>query len=376
MLFDKKIYYFFLVGLGILFNMFMSWENVNFLTPDSKIYIAIAERLPNVTNSMAPFLYPLLLKLINYGTADFVLAAKILNIFLLLFSLVFTKVSNFFWKEIWVVLSFASSQFIFGFAWSENLIIPLLIMVAFCNSKFLDEKMSNSAFVLNSVILLLLMVFVRYSSLFIVISYFLYSIILHYKREKIKAFLYLKTAITVSVVSLIYLLGNKYFTGFMTGNRSTLINEMSSDKYFVQSLFNIPITLTPIDFSLAKIFYNKYFMLNFPILWKIPFIISALTILSCFYYIFKHKKFKVSLSTSFFLLSSFTFLFMSFVSGYYTRIDVLGPRLLVAFYLLLLIGVIEYLNDNNINIRYRYLLILGCCSNVFYTLSILFSGYE
>lgn len=366
---------FIILPIGILVNLYLGWNLREFITPDSKSYIEIAKNLPKINNSLFPILYPIVLSFLNFFTNDYLIAYKFLNIFVILFIIVFVKMKNFYWKEIWTLLTFASFQTIFCYAWSENIILLLILALCYINKSLLFSNQNNKFFIIQSVFILTLMFLTKYSSIFFAFSYLGFSIYLFLIKDKIKSLLYFKTFLLVSLLFTVYLFINKYNTGMFTGPRGNVFYEMSFLRYILLSTINIPISLAPAALSFIKILYQPNFLYSYSFLWKIPAIISSIIIIYLLYKSFKLKLIINSKYLIFLLFSSFSFLIFSFISAYYTKIDVLSARLLLGFYSFFLIGIIHFLKINKIKLSDTLLLGIGTYSIIAYGFSIFYNGY-
>lgn len=366
---------FIILPIGIIVNMFLGWSVMEFLTPDSQSYIEIAKNLPVINNSLFPILYPIVLRILNFFTTDYFIAYKLLNFFVILFIIVFVKIKNFYWKEIWTILTFASFQNIYCYAWSEMLILLLIVALCYINKSLLLSNQNNKFFIIQSVFILTLMFLTKYSSIFFAFSYLGYSIYLFLIKDKKKSLLYFKTFLLVNLLFTIYLFINKYNTGMFTGPRGNVFYEMSFVRYILLSAINIPISLTPASLSFIKILYQPTFLYSYSFLWKIPPILSSVILI---YLLYKSLKLKLIINSKylmFLLFCSFSFLLFSFISAYYTKIDVLSSRLLLGFYSFFLIGIIHFLKLNKIKLSDISLLAIGMYSIICYGLSIFYNGY-
>lgn len=111
---------FFLIPIFLLVNLFVRWNVTRTLSPDSYSYFQIADSLPYIINeSIFPVFYPILLKLLNYFVDDYLITYKLISLFSLLFSLSFVFIKDFYWKEIWVMLTFHSFLRLTPWALSE-----------------------------------------------------------------------------------------------------------------------------------------------------------------------------------------------------------------------------------------------------------------
>ena len=357
---------FLLIPFAIFVSLLFSWNLQNYITPDSLIYFSIAEDFPKINNSIFPILYPFLLRIFNILFNDYMISYKIINIFCIIFSFYFTLTRNFFWKQIWFILAFASFLQIFLYAWSENLIIPILIVFFYINYLYLNNLTikANKYVFLNSICLILLFL-TKYNSIFFLIPQ-AFMILYYIKLSNKKYKPILLSLIIVTFTFGLYLFLNLELTQSFTGKRG-MLNEMSYIRYLKLSLFNLPTTVDPISLSLIKILYLK----PHTFFWKIPYLFSFIFLSYLLYLNVKNGK-----CTPFTILcfsSSMVFLIGSLISAYFTRIDVLGARLALGFYLPLFIGIIQ--NIKSLEISKANLILLSLTSILIHLTSNFYNGF-
>ena len=67
----KTDYFFYLIPVFLIINLFFKWAYFPTISPDSYYYFMVADRLPLIVNSTYPILYPLFLKLVNFVAHDY-----------------------------------------------------------------------------------------------------------------------------------------------------------------------------------------------------------------------------------------------------------------------------------------------------------------
>ena len=245
--------------------------------------------------------------------------------------------------------------------------IPLLIALFYLHQAYLNDKISNKKYLIFTISVLMLQLLTKYNSLFILFSLALFAVFLKLNSNKKYVFIII-SMLSTCVFFVIYIYLNKYLTGHFTGIRG-ISNEMSFLKYTLLSLFNIPTTLEPYTFSFIKILYQnpKSFW------WKIPYLVSFISFIFLLYLILKKSKFSHFNFLCF--ITGFTFLVFSFISAYFTRIDVLNCRLLLGFSLPFLLGFIALYQNKLSEVKSLHLISIGCFSIIFHLISVFNNGF-
>ncbi|WDT68129.1 hypothetical protein [Cloacibacterium sp. TD35] len=360
-----------IIPLGIITNMFLSWKYLNYYTPDSYNYIRLSKDLPNIKDSVFPLFLPIILWFVEFFTKNYDLTFKIINLFSVIFILSFVRIKNFFWKEVWVMMTFSALQNIYPMAWSENILLVFIILYCYYNYNFLKGRINENKFLFYNTLLLLAMLFIKYNSVFILFSCFLFALLIR-KRNIIFSKNYLLSAIISLSIFLGYLMFNFYHTGNLTGVRGGGIN-FNYLSFLFHSLVNVPLVIDPLSFSLHRIAVKIKLEYEIFYITLVPYVLSYLLNLLFIYFYFKQKNKNFDVFTFFCLLSSLIFIVCNFIAAFTTKIDVLDFRLLMFYYIFLLIGVVNSLKINLKISNYDHkLLIIGIFSIVSFCFSLIF----
>lgn len=379
---SKKIdILFYIIPIFLIVNLFIKWEFTQTISPDSEGYMDLARHFPYITEmetynnhvimrvgqtTLFPLGYPIFLKMINSIFDDYLISYKVGAFLCVVFSLAFVRIKDFYWREIWMLFTFYPLLKLAPWAWAETLLVPLLIMVFYYNHRFLSGNISSKKFIFFYPVLLFLCVFIKYSSLFFIITHFIFGLYLRFIKDK-KSIAYFKVSILSLGVFVLYLFNNYFLTGFMTGERAT------EPKYILKILYS---------FSQVLFCMNPFINIGtnyreFSIEFYLLIAISALSSLFILYFFWKNIiNFLQSKSNDkrlliLMLLHSGLFLMGTIYSYFTTKIDALDYRLLLGYYLFFFFAVIISLPKfKNRNIR---LFIISMICLFINTLSIIIS---
>lgn len=294
------------------------------VSPDSIDYVKIATDLPEIKDSLFPLFYPLVLKMVNIFFSDYFIASKVVSAICIIFVFAYTYYFKFFWKELWIILCFPTFLDIFYFSWSENLLLPLMVVFAHINWLYFERKPPKYFLPIN-VLIILLMLMTKYSALGICFGYGLFLLVYSMKYKSIP-----KSAVLSLIIAAVlfagYLLLNYSQTGDFFGHRIPPKKTKMNIRY---SIFNIIYNLNPV--------MNDRNIFNF----KVNYILLALISIS-FYFplLFIRKAFIRNSKTALFFLScSVVFLLFTFASYFRVNIDNLDPRLLMPYVFFILISI-------------------------------------
>lgn len=354
-----------LIPFGIIFTMFFAWQNINCYSPDSYRYIKLADDLPKLYDSVFPFLFPFLLKITNYFLEDYHSTFKLINLFSVIFILAFVKIKNFYWKEIWVLMTFSSLQNIFPRALPENLLFSLLIVFCYVNHEFLNKKLSPKKFVFFATFLLTAMFLLKYNSIFIVFSCFLFAFII---KDKMILTNYFLTSVISAIIFISYLALNFYYTGHFTGIRGTSAS-FNFSEFVVGSFRNIPLAYDPFAFSLRRIAVAAKIYFGLTYVTIVPYVLSYMLSIFAVIYFAKRKQKVYDTFTFLCIVIAVVFLICSLFVGSLTKIDTLDFRLLLVFYVFVCIGAFHWMRVNFINYDH-ILLFIGIASIVVFCFSL------
>lgn len=368
---NRLDFLFYLIPVFLVANLFVRWKLTNTITTDTKSYMDLANNFPYIMEakypSVFPLGYPIFLKTINLFFNDYMISYKVGAFLSLMFSLVFVRVKNFYWREIWVLFTFWSFLRIMPMGWSETLLIPLLIMVFYYNHQFINDKMPSKVFLWLYPLLLFSCILVKYSVLFFVMAHFVFVLFLKWIDDK-KTWDYFKVAVISSILSALYLLNNYWITGFALGER-----EVSSEEEL-----NIKLSFSQILFNLNPFFHSRGEYLGISFGWGVSYFFGVLftlffsgIILRYFWGNFLKIRTLANVSGGgkiliFNILNSMIFLMGTIYSYFNTKIDHLDHRLLLGYYIFFFFSVIIALPE----FRYRKftLLLIGlwCCMSICY----------
>lgn len=330
---------YFLIPIGVFISMSVSWLFKNYYSPDSYSYISLASNAPKITNSIFPLLYPLTLKLVkNLVLCNFDYSAKIINLLSVGLVFYYTKKYNFFWKEIWVILTFSPFLDIFPFVWSEILLLPFLVIYSHINYQILNMNEDRYLPIKNGVTMFLLVI-IKYNSLFLICGTSIFAFLLLLKQQKPCFFKYL-FSLVISVSLVLFYLGINYWqTGFIMGERNPL-KSMEFNQFFFYSLINVVPSIDPFFYSLSGIAQKMKNEYSIRYITFLPYLLSYFIIP---FWILKIWPKNMNGKINFFewlVINSFSFLILTFISAYYTDINTLGSRLLLGFYFFLLLAMV------------------------------------
>lgn len=368
---NRLDFLFYLIPVFLVANLFVRWKLTNTITTDTKTYMDLANNFPYIMEakypSVFPLGYPIFLKTINLFFNDYMISYKVGAFLSLMFSLVFVRVKNFYWREIWVLFTFWSFLRIMPMGWSETLLIPLLIMVFYYNHQFINDKMPSKVFLWLYPLLLFSCILVKYSALFFIIAHFLFSLFLKIIKDR-KAWDYFKVAGISSILSALYLLNNYWITGFAMGRRAVPSEED----------LNIRLSFSQILFNLNPFFHSRGEYLGISFGWGVSYFFGVLftlffsgIILRYFWGNFLKIRTLANVVGGgkmliFNILNSMIFLMGTIYSYFNTKIDHLNHRLLLGYYIFFFFSVIIALPE----FRYRKftLLLIGlwCCMSICY----------
>ena len=351
--------------------MILSWCYFNYYTPDSSVYIEIATHLPDLRTTIFPILYPVLLRLSAFVFGNYDFAAQLLNIILILFLFAFVKSKDFYWKEIWILFTFSSLQSIYPMIWSETLFLTIIILYSFYNFTFLTKGISSKKFIIINSFLLLLMIITKYSSIFFIGINFIFISYLIIVRNKKIAISYLLSMIISLLLFSVYFACNYILVGSFMGKRG-VESDFDYLQYFFVSLKNIPLTYDPFSISIQRISIALKLKYDWTYITITSYMISYTITLILIFKFYRIKMKKYDTVIVFFILSSFTFLFLTFLSSYFTRIDIMDARLLLPFYVFLFICIIHFTHINKLYFKEKHLFVLGTLSLTIYMLNVIF----
>lgn len=326
-------------------------------TPDSYYYLKLAKELPYIWDTTFPVLYPLVIKITNLFTDNYFLASKIFCLIAILFVYIYSYQKNFFWKEIWVIFSTASFLETNYWTWSETLYIPLLLVFSRISYLYLLNPENRKNIVYKLSIVLILISITRYSGLFIIVSIGIYILLYYWVKKKILFPLLISCTIS-ALFFIIYLMYNKYLTGYPIGPRAHSL-DMKNTLNIRLSFFNVFYVLNPV--------INSRLILGYKINYILLFIVSLLLYIPVLVKIIK-KQWILNIRNLYFLNLGIIFLGMTTLSYFIYKIDDLNSRLLLPyiFFIFLFIAMLAKTWKNQYLLLISYLsIIISILNNIY-----------
>lgn len=323
---NTELKHYLVLPVLVLFNFVLqlyvaeNYENIGpATTPDSLHYLTLAKEFPIVNDTTFPTLYPLFIKLINLFVNNYLISSKVFGILAIIFAYCFTIYKDFFWKQIWVVLStvsFIESNF---YTWSETLFVPLLIILAYFSFQYLRTNEKDKNYIWKFSIILILLFSTKYSALFLIIAIYFFVIMVYFNTKTKLGSLLIANVIT-SIFILLNLVENYHLSGYYTGPRVNTAEVMDTLNIKL-SLYSIIYNLNPIINSRLIYGYKINYLILFfgTIALYIPILIRL-----------KRLK-QIKIFSCFLLICGLFFLLLTLLSYFITKIDDLNARLLLPF---------------------------------------------
>lgn len=354
----KKTVPFLPIPLLVILNFAFSLKNANenIHDADPYYYLKQAKEFPHIWDTTFPIFYPVVIKIINVFCGDYYISSKVLALLAILFVFIYSYWKDFFWKELWVI--FSTVSFIETNFWtrSETLLVPLLLIFSHLSYQYLTKEVKNkNIWIIKFSLILMLMCATKYSCVFIVGAIYFYLFIHLLIRKKI-LYPILIACVVTTVFMILYLLYNKYLTGFYAGPRiSTWKNtEMLNIRL---SFFNIFYCMNPVINSRLIFGYkiNYLLLLCISIALYIPLIVRII-----------RKKLLLNSVNLYFLNIGLIFLILTCASYFITKLDNLNARLLLPFIYFLFLFIAMLLKNKKYMILISYLsLTLSIFDNIY-----------
>lgn len=357
MSFLKNLPYFFIPFLVFAnFILFLEISEENILKADPYNYLRLAEEFPYIWDTTFPVFYPIVIKIVHFFGGDYFFSSKVVAVLSIAFVFIYSYWKDFYWREIWVIISTVSFLKTNFWTRSETLLIPLLVIFSYLSYQYLNKKVKNKRMWLGQFsMILILMCATKYSSIFFVAAIYFYVFMYFlFKRKILYPLLIASIICTVFVAA--YLFYNHYLTGYYTGPRSSTWNNTQALN-IQSSLFHTFYNMNPvINSRIVFGFKINYFLLFFiSIFLYIPLIINVLRgklILKSFHL--------------YFLSMSVIFLIFTLLSYFITKIDDLNARLVLPFIFFLFLTVSMLIKKKEYLILIAYLsLILTFADNIY-----------
>lgn len=361
---EKKYFYlyFTILFLVVIIPFFIPYGGI---VADTLSYIRIANDIPNIKSSLFPLGYPILLRFFYFLTNDFYFSGRIISILIVLFIGIFSYFKKFYFSETVVLLSTKIFIFCTYNLISEGLFLAgLYFLFYFINSLFAENKKGLS-FILPTSILLSSLFLIRYSGIFIYLSFIIFFLLnfkkIAFKNLKKEMFF---TIILSGILISIYMIFNYINFGEMMGeterfpvDKSNISLDIIRNFLGIINLANPIFGVKPAHFTLITIVVEA-----------ILFIINITFIYFIFKIFRKEKTWKSNLTVVFLLITSITYLVFVIFTKFFQGIEELNTRMLSAtsFCLFLAVIIIYFKTNFNKNIIF-YLALFSLVFNVIYT---------
>lgn len=189
--------------LGMIILRFL-WNEKGRVNPDSIRYMRTSKVFPIIDNTTTPLGYPLSLKFFTIFGVDEFWASKIVGVLAFLVIVFFAWQKKFYWREMLIIGSLFSFVSIFSYTMSEALIIPVVFFFLYISRQIIIRKYSFFNGFVWQFLLLVMLVNVRYSALFFILSTLAFGII-HLKKK------YAKTFVCSALAALLFVVLYKIF---------------------------------------------------------------------------------------------------------------------------------------------------------------------
>lgn len=204
---------------------------------DSLSYFGIASDLPALKTNLFPLGYPFVIKLFQLVVKDYYWSAKILNVVLMSFILLFSHVKKFYFRETVLLFTGKTLFFVFCGILSESLFIFLMYFFFYFLHKVVVENVKSISNYISISLILVCLVITRYSGIYVYLSIFLFLIyLLIIKKEKVFTKSLLVSVIFSGIGILGYLLFNYFYFGSFTAEG---LRGEPSDKSSMNILRNV-----------------------------------------------------------------------------------------------------------------------------------------
>jgi len=285
-------------------------------SPDSIRYLRQSDIFPIIDNIVAPLGYPLFIKLFTFVGLDDFWSSKLVGILAYTFILIFAYQKKFYFKEILVTSALFSLVSIFSYTMSEALVIPFLVLLFYTAKAIIDGKISTNKGIVYLSLLLILMINIRYSSLFLCLGTVFFGL-LSYRKAYWKSF----------VVSGMIGIG---FYGLYKISFIDYFNESYLDTFLEIGLKSTPVLLTELFQGLATTF-NPFVHIADPNGGLINYGIYGIGVLTMLAMVIIFIKTKLSESEKFIVAVSVVGIICSYSIQYVYSVNAMDYRLLAPF---------------------------------------------
>lgn len=353
-----KTIWFLPIPLFVLINSAISLQNANenIHDADPYYYMKLAKEFPHIWDTTFPVFYPIVIKIINVFCSDYYISSKVVCLLSILFVFGYSYWKKFFWKEIWVIFSTVSFLETNYWTRSESLLMPLLLIFSHLSYQYLtDITKVNKKWIIKFSIILILMCATKYSCLFIILAIYLYLFIYFICKRKI-LFPLLISSVAATGFMVLYLLLNKYLTGYYTGPRISTWNNTQLLSIRL-SFFSAAYCLNPI--------VNSRLIFGYMINYFLLFFISVGLYIPLVVNLFRRKLILNNINL-YFLNIGVIFLILTCVSYFVTKLDNLNARLLLPFIFFLYLFITMIIKNKKNLIWVSYLsLIISILDNIY-----------
>lgn len=280
------------------------------LTPDGITYLQQAQDFWHYKANF-PLGYPLAIKLLSFFTGSFFVASKLVNILAYIGIVLFSYRKNFFLSQTILVFSFYPFLNVYPISLSEPLYYFFNYLIIYYVYNYTREGFSTKHTIYLS-FLFFLLISVRFSGIFVLISVLVYLAFLLFKKfHSVRSFIILSASLSAGALA--YLLINYMYCGFALGQRDHLhINPVP----IVDFISKISVS-TLKDFSFLNVIIHKGILHRISAL----NIFVGIALVSFCAYIFIQKR-KNKDYFNFYLIISLIIVLSGILYSYYTtKID-------------------------------------------------------
>lgn len=318
------------------------------LSPDSIQYLSQAQNLWDFKANF-PLGYSLFIKMISLFTGSLFISSKLVNLLSYIGVVLFSYRKNFFLPHTILIFSFYPLINMYPLTSSE----PLYYLINYLIIYYTYQYIQNGFSIKDTVILFILsfiLVSVRFSGIFVIVSLVGFLIYFNFKRkESLKALIF--PAVAVSAGGILYLIVNYFYSGFFLGARDHLHLSPAPPVEFLSKIFQSTLQ----DFSFLNMIIHKGVLSRIT---SLHIFVSAALLVLFIFIIFKKRK-----DLSFFnlyLIFSFIGITLGILYSYYTTAIDHSIRVKSNAYLYLIFFIFLNLPTNSLKyIKIFTILILG-----------------
>ena len=309
---------------------------------DSLSYFGIASDLPAIETNLFPLGFPVLIKIFHTLFQDYFWAAKMLNIFIVIFVLLFSYFKKFYFRETVLLFTGKTVFFAMNLVISEGPFIFLLYFLIYFFHERLQEKIDSRSFIFSASIILILLFTVRYSGIYIYLGVGILWMLMVFKKVTFPAQMDFLWVLMISGLGIGAYLGfNHAVFGSFTGEHLRGAPAQIYPVYLLRNVFAIANVIDP--FIGIKPASNGFLSIAF----QVGLMIFDLVLLRYFITLFREKKRFLQLEFHYLLwIIAGVYTVTLFISGLFQQIEELNVRMLAAanFFLFFSFFVIYFKN--------------------------------